>query len=122
NPDLEKVHGLGFRGVEFAVNYSGSSGHRLDYVRPEDMVFAGAVLMLQPAGKNVGDDFHVAVRVSAESAAGSNLVVVQNPQGTESHVLGVVVPRERKGVIRVQPAMLGVAALIGAADGHRHCL
>ena len=43
-------------------------------------------------------------------------VLVDHAQRAEAHVRGVVVVGERERVVRVEPAVVGVAALPGATD------
>ena len=78
---------------------------------------AGAVFVREAAFHHVGDDLHIAVCVRSEAPAGSHAVIIQHPQRAKSHVFGIVIIRERKRVIRVEPAMVGVAALIRRAEG-----
>ena len=56
--------------------------------------------------------------VRAEALPGRDAVVVDDAQGAEAHVRGVVVVGERERVVRVEPAVVGVAALGGGAKGH----
>src|ERR1039458_3490846 len=62
NPDLQKMHRLFFRGIEFTVHDAGARGHRLNGVRTDDMALAHAVLVGQTALENIAEDLHVAMR------------------------------------------------------------
>jgi hypothetical protein len=64
------------------------------------------------AVEHVADDLHVAMAVRAEAGAGCDGVVVEHAQVAEAHVRGVVVVGEREAVVAVQPAMVGVAAVL----------
>src|SRR6266849_86764 len=76
--------------------------------------------MLKLAFEPVGDDFHVTVRVHWEAAAPGHTIVVHDAQSAKVHVLGVVVIGKGKREVRVQPAMIGVAALVALANvNHR---
>ncbi|MNH40114.1 hypothetical protein D3C79_1013830 [compost metagenome] len=54
--------------------------------------------------------------VGAETLAADHLVFVDDPERAEAHIAGVVVVREREGVARGQPAMLGQATGSALAD------
>src|SRR5205085_9449506 len=54
----------------------------------------------------------VAVAVRAEAAARLHPVLVDHPQRPEAHVGRVVVVGEGEGVVGVQPAVVGVAAVV----------
>jgi ribosomal protein S5 len=49
--------------------------------------------------------------VRREALAAVHRVVVQHAQGPEAHVPPVVVVGEREGVVGVEPAVVGVAAV-----------
>jgi hypothetical protein len=59
---------------------------------------AHAVLVLEGALEDVGEDLHVAVRVGGEAAAGGDAVLVDDPELAEAHVVGIVVLAERERV------------------------
>ena len=117
DPDLQHVSGDVWGGIELAMEDAFAGAHELDLAGLEDAAIAEAVFVLEGAFDNVGEDFHVAVRVSGEAAAGSDVVFVDDAQATEAHVGGVVVIGEGEGVMGFEPAMVGVAAFGGAADG-----
>jgi hypothetical protein len=120
DPDLQQVQRLGARRIDLAVGHAGAGGHALDLTGLDDRAGAHRVAVLQLAAEHVGDDLHVGVRVGAEAAAGGNLVVVDHPQGPIAHVARIPVVGEREGVPGVQPAVVGVAAFVGASQGdHR---
>ena len=49
---------------------------------------------------------------------GRDPVLVDDAQRAEAHVLGIVIVGERKAMEALQPAVIGVAALITAAKSH----
>ena len=73
--------------------------------------------MLEPAVEHVRDDLHVAMRMRPKPATRRDAVFVDHSQPAKAHVFGVVVLGERKSVVTVEPAVVGVAALLGLADG-----
>ncbi len=76
--------------------------------------------MLQGAVDDIGDNLHVAMPVLGEPGSRLDDVVVDHPQRTEPHVLGIVVLRERERVAAIEPAVIGVSARQRGTDGERH--
>jgi hypothetical protein len=72
--------------------------------------------MAQLAVDDVGEDLHVAVRVHAKAATGADAVFVDDPEVAKAHVARVVVIGEGKGVMGVEPAVVGMAALAGGPE------
>ena len=58
-----------------------------------------------------GDDFHALVRVHAKALARGNRVVIDHPQWTKAHPIGVVVVRKAEAVPAIEPIQLAVKAL-----------
>src|ERR1700730_10028224 len=110
NPNLQKVHRLGLRVVEFAVANAGACRHDLHVARPDHRPGADAVLVLERAFEHVGNDFHVAMPMSPEPLAGADPVFVDHPQRPEAHLLRIVIVAERERVPAVQPPEIGSAA------------
>jgi hypothetical protein len=73
--------------------------------------------MLQRAADNVGDDFHVAVRVHAKAHLRRDAVLVDDAQGAKVGVGRIVVIGEAEGVAGLEPAVVGVAPVFGFAEG-----
>ncbi len=117
DPDLEEVPGLARAWIELGVGNPGARAHQLNLPRLKGAFIAHRIAVLELSFENVGKDFHVPVRVGRESRTGSNGVFVDYPQRAETHVSGVVVIGKRESVMTVQPTVVGVAALIGAANG-----
>src|ERR1700728_2649495 len=69
--------------------------------------------MLERAFQNPGEDFHVAVRMRGETAAGRHDVLIDDAQRTKLRVIGVVVLVERERKARIEPRDFVVAALLG---------
>ena len=120
-PDLQQVNRLRLRRVELAVRDAGPRVHRLPLARVDHLAVAHAVAVLQLAGQHAGEDFHVAVRVRGEPAAGRDAVVVDHAQHAEVVVFWVFVVAEGERVAAVEPAAeLGGAALASLSNGqHR---
>jgi hypothetical protein len=90
---------------------TGAGAHALDISGPDDRARAEGVLVLERAFEDIGKDFHVSMRVARETGAGSHPVLVDDAQGTETHVRGVVVVRERERVAAVEPAERSAASV-----------
>src|SRR4029434_4513258 len=91
DPNLQEMYGLVLRGIVFTVADSRSRAHPLHVARSDHRARSCAVFMRHGALQHVGDDFHVAVRVSRESAARINSIFVNDSQSTKAHVLRIVV-------------------------------
>ena len=103
DPDLEEVNRLGLRGIELRVSDACARRHALHVAGPDQRARPKAVLVLERAFKDIGDDLHVAVRMRGESAARRHAVVIDDAQRAETHVLRVVIVPERKTVLAVKP-------------------
>jgi hypothetical protein len=75
-----------------------------------------AVLVLERALEDVGEDLHVAVAVRAEARSRLDPVVVDHAQAAKAHVARVVVLAERERVPAVEPAPVGPAAVLRASN------
>ena len=109
--------GLVRRDVEFAVPDAAAGAHPLHVAGRNGGAVAHAVLVGQCAGGDIGDDLHVAVRVRAEAAARRDQVVVDDAQVAPAHVRRIEIVGERERVMTFQPAVVGMAALLGFANG-----
>jgi hypothetical protein len=76
--------------------------------------------MFQRTGQNVGDDFHVAMAVPAETRTRGDAVLVDDAQGAPAHFCRIVIIGKGKAVFGTQPAVIGVTALGGRAKLN-HC-
>ena len=88
------MHRFRRRWIEFTVRHAGAGGHVLNFAGADDAAVAHGILVFQRAAQDIGDDFHVAVRMRAETATARNGVVVDHAQRAESHVVRVVIIRE----------------------------
>src|SRR5690606_40285240 len=102
-------------GVELAVGHAPARAHQLDLSGMENALIAEAVAMLQGAGKHVAENLHVAMGMGAEAPTGGDAVFVDDPEGTETHVRGIVVIGEGEAVGGVEPAVVGMTSFMGGA-------
>ncbi len=72
--------------------------------------------MLERALEDVSDDFHVAVRMGREALARRHPILVDDPQRGKAHMLRVVIIGEGKRMPGVEPAVIGVAAVMSLAQ------
>src|SRR3546814_12144678 len=72
--------------------------------------------MADRAGADIGDDFHVAVRMRGKAGLRRDGVVVPDPQRAPAHAIGVVIAREGEMVAGVEPAVVGMAQAVEFAD------
>lgn len=71
--------------------------------------------MFEFAAHNVAPDEEFGVRVRAKACAALHAVFVYHAEGAEGFVRGVVVGGEGEGVEGVEPAVVGVAAVVPGA-------
>src|SRR5262245_3873268 len=74
--------------------------------------------MLKGSAKNIGDNLHIMVLVRSEAHSGHHQVVIDYPQAAKSHPVRIIIVCETKGVITVQPPMIGVAPFVGSSNFH----
>src|SRR5439155_10807617 len=121
NPDLQQMHRIDGRIVKLAVGDAAARADALYVARLEDSLVAQAITMLQRPAQNVSDDFHVAMGMRAEAAATRDGVIIDHPKRAESHPMRIIVIREGKRVVSVQPAVVGVAPFVGSSNCHHSC-
>src|SRR5688572_27735297 len=116
NPDLQEVHQVRRRRIELAVTHAAAGAHALHVAGTDGRAVAYRVAMCELAGEHVADDLHVAVTVRAEALAGRDAILVDHAQRAELDVVRIEVVGERERVIRLEPAVIGIAALEAATD------
>ena len=68
-----------------------------------------AVSVRNRASADIGDDFHIVVRVWRKACARADLVVVPDPERTMAHTVRVIVSGKGKMIARVQPVIVKTA-------------
>src|SRR5258708_19039690 len=71
---------------------------------------AHAIFVFERSLQHHGDDLHVTMWMCRKTIPRLHPVFIDHPQAAEPHVLWIVIIAEGKCVVRVQPAMVGVAA------------
>src|ERR1700733_12698457 len=100
------MHRIGCRRVLLAVTNAASGAYALAISGANDRAGTQTVLVLKRAFENVGDNFHVPMRVRGERSAGSNVVLVDDPQRMKAHPCGIVILVEGESVAGVEPAVV----------------
>lgn len=115
DPDLENP---GWRRLQivFAVGNPGTGAHDLYVACFGTALVTQVVFVADSPFTNVGDDFHIAVRMFRETGARGDHVVVPYPQVAPVHSLRVVVFGERKVVMGVQPAVVSCAQCVERSE------
>ena len=90
-----------------------SSTHHLHISFFDNSGIAHAVFVFEVPFQRDGDDLHIVVGMGAEPHALGHSVVIEDAQYAEVSPLRVVIISEAKGVMGIQPAMIGVATGIG---------
>ena len=89
-----------------------AGGHVLHFTGTDNAPVAHRILVLKLTAEHVSDDFHVAMRMRAEAHAGHDEIVVDDAQAAITHPFRVIIIGEAERVIRVEPAVVGVASFI----------
>src|SRR3954470_15334384 len=58
---------------------------------------------------DIGDDFHIGVRMGGKAGVRGDLVVVPHPQRAVAHIVGVIMAAEGEVMFGLQPAVVGAA-------------
>lgn len=74
-----------------------------------------AIAVRQLAAQDIAEDFRIAVGMCREAGARRDAVLVEHAQAPEVLEARIVVVGEAEGMVGVQPAMVGMTALAGAA-------
>src|SRR5262249_42443884 len=107
--------------IKLAVANPGAGAHLLHLAWPDHGTGPHAVLMFKGALEHVGDDFHVAMRMRGKPVARLDAIFVDHAQAAEGHEPRIVIVAERKCGVRIEPAIVGMAALPGRSYLN-HCL
>ena len=103
--------------IELAVHDAAAGAHALHVAGRYRGTVADAVFVANRATHDVADDLHVAVTVHAKAGTGLDAVFVDHAQISKAHVRRVVVAGKRKRVVRLEPAVVGPAALSAKSQG-----
>ena len=95
---------------------AGASAHALHGAALNHRAVALAVAVIEGAVEDDGQDLHLAVGMCSEARPRRDLVLVDDPQGTETHALRIVPAAEREAVAAVEPAETRAAAIFVAVD------
>ena len=120
DPDLDEMESVGLRGIILAVLHPAAGAHDLDLTGLELGMVAEAITVLDGPFQDVREDFHVAMPVGREAHRRVDEVLVDHPQGAETHVGGVMIIGETEAVPGHQPAVIGEPAFLGAAHCELH--
>src|SRR5258708_27404191 len=101
---------LGRRRIVFAMPNPASGGHALSVTGPDYGTGPQAILVLEFARQDVGDDLHVAVGVRRKARAGPDKILIDHTQRAEAHPLLVPVVAEAESVARLEPAVVAASA------------
>jgi hypothetical protein len=118
DPDLEDPRGLVLE-IIFRVPDSPTRAHHLHVPRLGPALVAQTVLMGDGAFADIGDDFHVRMRMRGKAGARRDGVIVPNAQPAPLVASRVAIVGEGKMVLGLQPAMVR-AAQAGEAPAFDH--
>ena len=73
---------------------------------------AAAVLVGDRTAPDIGDDFHVAMRMGVESGMRRDTVIIDHQQLAKTHLLRIVIAGKAEMVLGIEPAMIGAAKTV----------
>jgi hypothetical protein len=117
DPDLQEVHRPGRRMIVFTVGHATAGAHQLHVAGADHRTGAQGVLVFQGTFEHIGENLHVPVRVLAEAFTGCHAVIVDHQQVGKTLLPRVAVVGKGKGMERLQPTVIGRAAIRGFAKG-----
>src|SRR5258708_32931519 len=102
--------------IELAVPNAAARRHALAVARQNHRSRSQAVFVLKLAFKNVGDDFHIAMRMRWKAVIGRDPIFVDDPKRTEFHPLGVPVVVKAESVVSLQPSVIAAATFFASSN------
>ncbi len=91
-----------------------AGGHALGDTGAKHAMVAVRVAMLECTFEDPGDDFHVSVSVGVEPSAGGDTIVIRDDQQAVARVRRIMVMPETEAVATIEPAKIGVEAIVSA--------
>src|SRR5271165_1629443 len=120
DPDLQEMHCLGTRRIEFTVRDARAGTHALHVAGPNARTIAERVLVREFAREHVAQYLHVPMRVRAKAGSRRNTIFIDDAQWTEFDELRIVVIGKRKAMEGFEPTVIGKPAFLAASNGvHR---
>src|SRR5579862_7350735 len=121
NPDLQQMHFFRRRRIKFAMANAAACSHALSIARENDRTGSEAVFVLKLAFENIGDDLHVAMRMSGKSGVRRDVVFVDDAQRAKSHPLGIPVIGKAESMFGVEPTVVS-STTFGGGTNRNHDL
>src|SRR5712664_1998766 len=118
NPYLQQMHRFGCGRIRLAVPDATAGAHALPVARQDHRPRAQAIFVFELAGKDIGDDLHIAMGMSGKPAFGRDPIFVNDAQRAETHPFGVGIVAKAKRMVGFQPAVIAAATLIAASDAN----
>src|ERR1043166_2424170 len=106
--------------IKLRMHHAGSGTHHLYISWSDDGTISHVILVLQCAFKNNRDNFHIVVRMHAESLSALYNVVVQHAQQTKMNPGGIMPVCKTETMMCIQPAMISMASVFCTMDDCFH--
>ena len=91
------------------MRYAGAGTHYLNIAGFGAAFIAHAVLMGNRPLADIGDDFHVAMRVRVKPLPRRDFIIIPNAQPPPIHALSIAVMPEGEMMIGIEPTEIGLA-------------
>jgi hypothetical protein len=106
-PDLKELERI-VVSILLGMTDPGPGTHDLDVTRHGAADIAGAILVRYSALADVGNDFHVGMRVTAKAGTWRDLIVIPDHKGTKGAIRRIAVGRYDEVMTGFQPAAVTV--------------
>jgi len=118
DPNLKQRGHTWFQ-IIFGMHHTGAGTHDLHIASFGAAFITHAVLMRNGALADIGDDFHVAMRVRVKAHTGRDFIIIPHAQAAPIHAARITVLPEGEMIIGVQPTVIRLAqANEGAMFNH----
>ena len=104
--------------IELAMAYSATCAHTLNIAWWNAFDITYAIFMRQFSRENVANNLHIAMAMLTKTHSCSHAILINDAQISPSHKLGVMVASKRKGVKALEPAMVGIASILGFSQNY----
>ena len=111
DPQLYQVYGILLGVIIFGVAHSGAGAHPLNFTRTYHANVSHIIFVFQGAFDDVGDDFHLAMRMQRKTACRGDDVIIENAQRAKIQVLGIVIMVKREVPICLKPICFKMIAI-----------
>lgn len=116
DPYLKEFSGCFRRGVKLRVLDPAAGRHILKFTSTDGAAIAHRILVVEFARNNVGKDFHRMVGMGSKPLSRCNGILVDDSQGLVASMIWVIVACKGKGMVSIEPAIIGMETVVCSAN------